>query len=99
MIKVPRSNGSLIVTLFLVIHVHATSSVVHIIRYQGPFFCSKLSKELRTSPSLAIFRTRIKKRLTFQTSLTTIAVAANYVNCEQNHFISFHSIYILILVH
>ena len=33
----------------------------HTIRYQGPYIWSKLSKELRTSPTLAIFKTRIRK--------------------------------------
>ena len=32
----------------------------HTIRYQGPYIWSKLSKELRTSPTLAIFK-RIRK--------------------------------------
>ena len=31
--------------------------------------------------------------------MTTIAVAANYVNREQNHFILFHSIYSFILIY
>ena len=34
----------------------------HTIRYQGPYIWSKLSKELRMSPTLkAIFKTRIRK--------------------------------------
>ena len=33
----------------------------HTIRYQGPYIWLKLSKELRTSPTLAIFKTRIRK--------------------------------------
>ena len=33
----------------------------HTIGYQGPCIWSKLSKELRTSPTLAIFKTRIRK--------------------------------------
>ena len=33
----------------------------HTIRYQGPYVWSKLSKELRTSPTLASFKTRIRK--------------------------------------
>ena len=33
----------------------------HTIRYQGPYIWSKLSKELRTSPTLAMFKTRIRK--------------------------------------
>ena len=33
----------------------------HTIRYQGPYIWSKLSKKLRSSPTLAIFKTRISK--------------------------------------
>ena len=33
----------------------------HTIRYQGPYIWFKLRKELRTSPTLAIFKTRIRK--------------------------------------
>ena len=33
----------------------------HTIRYQGPYIWLKLSKELRTTPTLEIFKTRIRK--------------------------------------
>lgn len=42
-------------------HFNTTGYVKHSIRYQGPYIWSKLSKELRTSPTLAIFKTRIRK--------------------------------------
>ena len=33
----------------------------HTIRYQGPYIWLKLSKELRTTPTLEIFKTTIRK--------------------------------------
>ena len=46
---------------FEIARFNTTSYGKHTVRYQGPYIWSKLRKELRTSPTIAIFKTRIRK--------------------------------------